>query len=56
MNFLKRKIVSCVAVNGGTESSQIQSKISSFVFLRLTKVMGIKVIMIEFKFWGELTL
>jgi len=29
MNFLKPQSFSCVPVNGGTESSQISSKISS---------------------------
>jgi len=34
MNFLKSQIGSYVAVNGGTESSQISSKRSPFVFQR----------------------
>jgi len=34
MNFLKLQSGSCVTVNGGTESSQISSKRSSFVFWR----------------------
>jgi len=32
MNFLKRQSFSCISVNGETESPQISSKISSFVF------------------------
>jgi len=39
MNFLKRQSGSCVAVNGGTESSQISTKRSSFVFQRWAKVL-----------------
>jgi len=41
MNFLKHQSVSCVAVYGGTESSQISSKIYSFVFWRWTKVLQV---------------
>jgi len=34
MNLLKRQSGSCVAVNGGTEISQISLKGSSFAFRR----------------------
>jgi len=37
MNFLKRQSVSCAAVNGVTESSQMSLKISSFVFLKMNE-------------------
>jgi len=39
MNFSKHQIGSCVAVNGGIESTQISLKTSSFVFRRWTKVL-----------------
>jgi len=38
MSFLKHQSGSCTAVNGGTEIVMISLKISSFVFLRWTKV------------------
>jgi len=41
MNFLKRQSGSCVAFNGGKESSQISLKRSSFVFKRGTKVLRV---------------
>jgi len=37
MNFLKRHSNGCVAVNGGTETSQISSKIPSFVVLKMNE-------------------
>jgi len=39
--FMKHQSGSCVAVNDGTESSQISSKRSSFVFWRWTKVLRV---------------
>jgi len=41
MNFLKSQSGSCVAVNGGTERTQVSSKRSSFVFWRWTKVVRV---------------
>jgi len=41
MNFLKCQSVCCVAVNGGTESSQISLKTSSSVFWRWTNVLWV---------------
>jgi len=39
--IIKRQSGSCVTVNGGTESSQISSKRSSFVFWRWAKVLWV---------------
>jgi len=39
MEFLKHQSGVYIAVNGGTESAQISSKWSSFVFRRWTKVL-----------------
>jgi len=47
MNFLKRQSGSCVAANGGTETFQIASKRSSFVFRRWTKVLWV------WSTWGQ---
>jgi len=42
MNNLKPQSVSSVAVKGGTETSQISSKRSSFVFRRRTSLAGLE--------------
>jgi len=41
MNFLERESGSCLCVNNATESSQISSKISLFVYRRWTKFLQV---------------